>query len=1379
MNHRRSLLVLAICLGSRNVRRKKYWSAMKNLKTRLAVLLLSTLGLLTGALLAQQSPPSADTFVSSGAPKANFGSSIILVVGSGTTTYMKFNLSGVPSGATVNKATLRLFLDAVSTGGQFDVYNLPAAPTWSERTLTYNTPPPALGLSATGGHPIAVSTSSVNTFLLIDITPTVQNWLTNPSSNNGVALALIGTAGYFSFESKEGVFTSHEPELEIVLNSTSNTVTSVGSGLGLTGGPITTTGTLNIDPTVVPQLGAASNMFTGNITALSFSGNGAGLTNVNAAKLNGVAGYNVPSLSASNNFLGNQTITGNLNIAGIGSTLTVGGPSVFNMDVTPGPAVTSNCLASAGAACTGFQFNGLPGNNIFNAQINGTTELNVDASGNMTLNGLLNLPVTSATSGIATTGVLTLGGANFAHAYGANGLNSQNTFFGTNAGNFTMTGELNVAIGSAALASNTSGQGNTAMGSPPPHSSNPGNRGALGSNTTGSGNTAMGSPHSDPNTHKSNNSSSLSSNTTGSDNTSLGASSLGSNTTGNNNVALGSLAGLTLTAANANTTGSSNTFVGYESGPGVSTEIDNATALGANASVNCSNCMVLGDSTLPMLVGIGTNAPLATLDVEAPTGPPPTVIFGSANPVTFTVNGTTNIAGSLTVNGQQVTGGGGIGSVVGTSPISASTSGGTATVSLSTCPSGQVLASTGPGWACSTVSGAGGGITGSGMVGSLPLFATLNSVASSNVFQGLTGNIGIGTATPQATLDVNGIINLPNTTSSYMGMLSLGGLPFISNFPGTVSAANTFLGTSAGNQIMAGSAIQNTAVGNSALTANTIGYDNSAFGFQALNANTLGNNNSAFGPSTLALNTLGNVNSAFGYGALGANKTGNANAAFGSSALAANESGSNNTAVGGVALGQLGSSTGAGGSSNIAIGFLAGYLLTGDESNNIDIGSQGVLGDSGIIRIGTAQSAAYIAGTLNVSNLTVGTCTGCGGGGSGGITSVTGTNGVNASTSGGAVTLSLNTAATNTFTGTQTFNVNTGNGIIAQTSSPTGAAVVGINAGGLAGSFQGNVAVTGNTSITGNLNVTGTVTCGSGCSGAQGPGGPGLRETRAALLQWYNKTYTVGSGPVGVAFDGSNIWVANQGSNTVTKLVASTGTVVGTYSVGSNPFGVAFDGTNIWVTNEGSNTVTALLASTGATVGTYTVGKFPRGVAFDGTNIWVTNISDNTVTKLLASTGATVGTYTVGGAPDALAFDGINIWVANQGSNTVTKLVASTGATVGAYSAGAAFAPYALAFDGTNIWVAGAGGNSVTELSASNGALVGTYTVGSFPESLAFDGTNIWVANSGSSTVTKLLASTGAVLGTYTLTSSPGGVAFDGTNIWVTNGGSVTRILGN
>lgn len=54
----------------------------------------------------------------------------------------------------------------------FDVYQVNGA--WTEGTLTYNTPPPLLGGSAPGGNPVAISTSSLNQFVLIDITGLVH-----------------------------------------------------------------------------------------------------------------------------------------------------------------------------------------------------------------------------------------------------------------------------------------------------------------------------------------------------------------------------------------------------------------------------------------------------------------------------------------------------------------------------------------------------------------------------------------------------------------------------------------------------------------------------------------------------------------------------------------------------------------------------------------------------------------------------------------------------------------------------------------------------------------------------------------------------------------------------------------------------------------------------------------------------------------------------------------------------------------------------------------------------------------------------------------------------------------------------------------------------
>jgi len=82
---------------------------------------------------------------------------------------------------------------------------------------------------------------------------------------------------------------------------------------------------------------------------------------------------------------------------------------------------------------------------------------------------------------------------------------------------------------------------------------------------------------------------------------------------------------------------------------------------------------------------------------------------------------------------------------------------------------------------------------------------------------------------------------------------------------------------------------------------------------------------------------------------------------------------------------------------------------------------------------------------------------------------------------------------------------------------------------------------------------------------------------QVAILRWYaaNQTagFPVGTFPMGVAFDGANVWVANGDSNNVTKVRASDGTNLGTFPVGSGPEGMAFDGANVWVANAGSNTV--------------------------------------------------------------------------------------------------------------------------------------------------------------------------------------------------------------
>ncbi len=179
------------------------------------VVILAALCLLSSLCAAQSAPAVADTFSNSAQATKNYGAQGSLAVQLGSVSFLKFNLATLPVGVPVNKATLRLYVDAVTTGGKFDVYQLNNS--WSESALTYNNAP-VLGLSATGNNGITISASSLNQFVVIDITPQVQAWASG-GTNNGVALALVpGSGGSFSFDSKESTLTSHQPELEIVLN---------------------------------------------------------------------------------------------------------------------------------------------------------------------------------------------------------------------------------------------------------------------------------------------------------------------------------------------------------------------------------------------------------------------------------------------------------------------------------------------------------------------------------------------------------------------------------------------------------------------------------------------------------------------------------------------------------------------------------------------------------------------------------------------------------------------------------------------------------------------------------------------------------------------------------------------------------------------------------------------------------------------------------------------------------------------------------------------------------------------------------------------------------------------------------------------------------
>ena len=175
-----------------------------------------------------------------------------------------------------------------------------------------------------------------------------------------------------------------------------------------------------------------------------------------------------------------------------------------------------------------------------------------------------------------------------------------------------------------------------------------------------------------------------------------------------------------------------------------------------------------------------------------------------------------------------------------------------------------------------------------------------------------SGNVGVGTASPVAKLDVAGNIN----TSQHF---SINGLPVL-NVSGTdnvgTPATNTLAGVGAGTNITSGfnnsffgrnagffttTGGHNAFFGKDAGLKNTVGFSNVFVGSLAGSSNTTGAHGSFVGTASGFSNTTGTHNSFFGSSSGDSTTTGTFNAFFGYNAGSLNETGGFNTAVGGFA----------------------------------------------------------------------------------------------------------------------------------------------------------------------------------------------------------------------------------------------------------------------------------------------------------------------------------------------------------------------------------------------------------------------------------------------------------------------------------------------
>jgi len=276
--------------------------------------------------------------------------------------------------------------------------------------------------------------------------------------------------------------------------------------------------------------------------------------------------------------------------------------------------------------------------------------------------------------------------------------------------------------------------------------------------------------------------------------------------------------------------------------------------------------------------------------------------------------------------------------------------------------------------------------------------------------------------------------------------------------------------------------------------------------------------------------------------------------------------------------------------------------------------------------------------------------------------------------------------------------------------------------------------------------------------------------------------------------------VVDTANNTVRQIVIATGqvsTLAGTVgSVGSTdgtgtaasfyePNGITTDGTNLYVADTGNNTIrkiviatgqvttfagTALVQGSGDLIGAAASFWAPLGITTDGINLYVTDSGNNTIRQIAIATGQV---------------------------STLAGLAGSALSTDNTGSLARFYGPYGITTDGANLYVADSGNSTIRQIAITTaqvttlagtpgmpGSVDGKGSVARFqnPRGITSDGTNLYVTDTVNSTVRQVVIATGQVTtvagtakgyadGTGAMAGFnwPEGVTTDGKNLYVSD----------
>lgn len=227
------------------------------------------------------------------------------------------------------------------------------------------------------------------------------------------------------------------------------------------------------------------------------------------------------------------------------------------------------------------------------------------------------------------------------------------------------------------------------------------------------------------------------------------------------------------------------------------------------------------------------------------------------------------------------------------------------------------------------------------------------------------------------------------------------------------------------------------------------------------------------------------------------------------------------------------------------------------------------------------------------------------------------------------------------------------------------------------------------------------------------------------------------SSPLGITWDGSNLWIGGQSSSSLYKVTTS-GSVLSTIpSPGSDHRGLAWDGQYLWHATAGSDIIYKINPTNGTVLNSFTYtgsGNYPNGITFDGNHLWVSAFNSPVLTRIDPVTGSILGTIPApSNSGRGLTWDGTYLWYGDQNSNRIFQVNSSDGTVIQSFVS--TISNPGLAFDGQYLWASSYGGGTIYQIDIEFSRACPWLTVapamgttpagGSTPVTLTFDATGL------------------------------------------------------